>query len=66
MIISARQGKSVNKKELLKHTIVVHDDSKQYQIVNIFRQLYNNLVAEIKLLKCFQKEKKYLLNNLFI
>ena len=66
MIISARQGTSVNKKELLKHTIVVHDDNKQYQIVNIFRQLYNNLAVETKLLKCFQEEKKYLLNNLFI
>lgn len=66
MIISARQGKSVNKKELLQHTLVVHNAQDQIKIVTLFQHLYKSLKEKEKLLDCFQKEKIYLLNNLFI
>ena len=66
MITSARQGKSVNKKDLLKHTILIHHDNEQYKIVALFKHLYMILRINELLLKNFQDKKIYFLNNLFI
>lgn len=66
MITSARQGKSVNKKDLLKHTILIHHNNEQYKIAALFKHLCKFLRINELLLKNFQDEKIYFLNNLFI
>ncbi len=66
MIIGARQGKSVNKKELLMHELEIHSIDEQLEIVKIFSALKEKLEKEKDILELYKKQKAYLLQNLFI
>lgn len=66
MISGARQGKSVNKKELMNHQIFVHTAEQQSVIKNLLKSVYNKIDNETKLLEKYSQQKNYLLNNLFI
>ena len=66
MIIGARQGKSVNKHELLEHEILIHSNEEQSKIVKIFNLLYAKLKKEKDILSLYKKQKAYLLQNMFI
>ena len=66
MIISARQGKSVNKYELLAHKIFVHSTQIQIIIGKLFNKLYLKIQKEKEILSLYKKQKAYLLQNMFI
>ena len=66
MIISARQGKSVKKDELLAHSLYIHDIEIQNKIEKIFVLLYKRLNKEKDILMLYKKQKEYLLKNMFI
>ena len=66
MIISARQGKSVKKDELLSHKLYIHDIESQNKIERIFVLLYKRLNKEKDILMLYNKQKEYLLKNMFI
>jgi len=66
MIISARQGKSVKKDELLSHKLYIHDIESQNKIERIFVLLYKRLNKEKDILMLYKKQKEYLLKNMFI
>lgn len=66
MISGARQGKSVNKKELMNHQIYVHTTEQQSVIKNLLKSVDNKIDNETKLLEKYSQQKNYLLNNLFI
>ena len=66
MITSVRQGKSVNKTELLNHTITIHDKEEQQKIEILFHTFENYLNVEKNLLLAYQQQKKYLLQQMFI
>ena len=66
MISGARQGKSVNKKELLLHKIFVHSKQEQLNISNLLNLLENKIKIETKILNNYTLQKQYLLKNLFI
>ena len=66
MIISARQGKSVNKEELLSHRLFIHSNESQNKIAVIFDLLYKHLNKEKDILELYKKQKAYLLKNMFI
>ena len=66
MVIGARQGKSVNKSELMQHVFLVHNIEKQLQVVDIFNVFYDKLQKEKDILSLYKKQKAYLLANMFI
>ena len=66
MIISSRQGKSVNKKELLSHCLFVHPNEEQDRIATFFRSFYKLINKEKDILELYKKQKAYLLKNMFI
>ena len=66
MIISSRQGKSVNKEELLSHCLFVHPNEEQDQIATLFRSFYKLINKEKDILELYKKQKAYLLKNMFI
>jgi restriction endonuclease S subunit len=66
MVIGARQGKSVNKSELMQHVLLVHNIEKQLQVVDIFNAFYDKLQKEKDILSLYKKQKAYLLSNMFI
>ena len=66
MVIGARQGKSVNKSELMQHVLLVHKIEKQLKIVDIFNAFYDKLQKEKDILSLYKKQKAYLLSNMFI
>jgi len=66
MIISSRQGKSVNKSEMLNHLFYIHPADQQDTIEQIFNCLYLKLQKEKDILSLYKKQKAYLLKNLFI
>lgn len=66
MISGARQGKSVNKKELMNHQIFVHTQEQQIAIKNLLKSVDNKINNETKLLEKYSQQKNYLLDNLFI
>ena len=66
MVIGARQGKSVNKKELLNHELMIHPEQEQLEIVKIFSSLFRKLQKEKDILSLYKKQKAYLLQNMFI
>ena len=66
MIISSRQGKSVNKEELLSHCLFVHPNEEQDQIATIFKSFYKLINKEKDILELYKKQKAYLLKNMFI
>ena len=66
MIISARQGKSVNKKELLTYKIFVHSNKIQIKIEKLFKLLCFRIQKEKDILELYKKQKAYLLKNMFI
>ncbi len=66
MVIGARQGKSVNKSELMQHVLLVHSIEKQLKIVDIFNVFYDKLQKEKDILSLYKKQKAYLLGNMFI
>ena len=66
MISGSRQGKSVNKKELMNHQIFVHTEEQQSVIKNLLKSVDNKIDNETKLLEKYSQQKNYLLKNLFI
>ena len=66
MVVGARQGKSVNKAELLNHELMIHSKQEQLEIVKIFSSLFNKLQKEKDILSLYKKQKAYLLQNMFI
>ena len=66
MITGVRQGKSVNKTELLNHVIKVHSKVEQQKITKILTSLFNKLNNEKNILELYKKQKAYLLQNMFI
>ena len=51
MITSARQGKAVNKEDLMQHELTIHSFCEQEQISQCFKKLYNRLKLERERLK---------------
>ena len=66
MVIGARQGKSVNKSELMVHEMELHSVIQQLEIVKIFSSIYTKLKKEKDILSLYKKQKAYLLQNMFI
>ncbi len=66
MITSARQGKAVNKDELMKYMLIVHSRDKQEKICMYFKSLYRRLQIEKEMLSALQKQKAFLLQSMFI
>ena len=66
MIIGARQGKSVNKDELLQHKLSIHSIEKQKNIILMFEKFYSFIQKEKDILELYKKQKAYLLQNMFI
>lgn len=66
MITSARQGKAVNKEDLMKHLMTVHSENEQKEICQCFENLYSRLQIEKEMLSALQKQKAFLLQSMFI
>lgn len=66
MITSARQGKAVNKEDLMKHLIPIHSEHEQIEICHCFEKLYSHLRIEEEMLSALQKQKAFLLQSMFI
>lgn len=66
MITSARQGKAVNKDELMLHLITVHSLNAQDKICLHFKSLYKRLQIEKEMLSALQRQKAFLLKSMFI
>ena len=66
MITSARQGKAVNKEDLMQHLLTAHSPAQQKQICECFRSLYKRLKIEKRILSALQKQKVFLLQAMFI
>lgn len=66
MITSARQGKAVNKEDLMKHLMTIHSESEQKEICQCFENLYSRLQIEKEMLSALQKQKAFLLHSMFI
>ena len=66
MVTSARQGKAVNKEDLMKHLMTVHSENKQKEICQCFENLYSRLQIEKEMLSALQKQKAFLLQSMFI
>ena len=66
MITSARQGKAVNKEDLMNHLMTIHSENKQEEICHCFENLYSRLQIEKEMLLALQKQKAFLLQSMFI
>ena len=66
MITSARQGKAVNKDDLMRHILTVHCLDEQERICKHFKSLYKRLQIEKEMLSALQKQKAFLLKSMFI
>lgn len=66
MITSARQGKAVNKEDLMKHLMTIHSEDEQKEICQCFENLYSRLQIEKEMLSALQKQKAFLLQSMFI
>ena len=66
MITSARQGKAVNKEDLMKHLMTIHSENEQKEICQCFQNLYSRLRIEKEMLSALQKQKAFLLQSMFI
>ncbi len=66
MITSARQGKAVNKNDLLRHILTVHCLDEQERICKHFKSLYKRLQIEKEMLSALRKQKAFLLKSMFI
>lgn len=66
MITSARQGKAVNKEDLMKHLMTIHSENEQKEICQCFENLYSRLQIEKEMLLALQKQKAFLLQSIFI
>ena len=66
MITSARQGKAVNKEDLMKHLMTIHSENEQKEICQCFENLYSRLQTEKEMLLALQKQKAFLLQSMFI
>ena len=66
MITSARQGKAVNKDDLMRHILTVHSLDTQEQICGRFKLLYKRLQIEKEMLSALQRQKAFLLKSMFI
>ena len=66
MITSVRQGKSVNKEELLAHKICICSSDEQHKIATSFVCLYKKLENEKSLLKQLYSQKRFVLQAMFI
>lgn len=66
MITSARQGKAVNKDDLMRHILTVHCSDEQERICKHFKSLYKRLQIEKEMLSALQKQKAFLLKSMFI
>lgn len=66
MITSARQGKAVNKDDLMIHSLIVHSFNEQAKISKRFKSLYYRLQIEKDILSALQKQKAFLLKAMFI
>ena len=66
MVTSARQGKTVNKDDLMQHILVIHSDLAQKEIHQFFQRIYGGLLIEKRMLSALQKQKSFLLQSMFI
>ena len=66
MIISARQGTTIDNKSFLEHQLVVHPILKQNYIVNVINIIQKYLTISDDILKTHKDLKKYLLKHIFI
>ena len=66
MITGARQGKSVNKEELIKFEFSVCSKEEQLYIQKIMNSLSKKLELEKETLAYLLKQKQYLLRQMFI
>ena len=66
MITSARQGKAVNKDDLMRHLLTVHCLDEQEHICTRFKALYRRLQIEKEMLLALQRQKAFLLKSMFI
>ena len=66
MITSARQGKAVNKEDLMQHLLTAHSPAQQKQICECVRSLYKRLKIEKRILSALQKQKAFFLRAMFI
>ena len=66
MITSARQGKAVNKADLMRHVLTVHSLNQQEKLCMYFKSIYGRLQIEKGMLSAVQKQKAFLLQSMFI
>ena len=66
MVTSARQGKAVNKDDLMRHLLTVHSLNQQEKICKHFKSLYRRLQIEKEMLSALQNQKAFLLQSMFI
>ena len=66
MIISARQGTTIDNKSFLKYQLVVHPILKQNYIVNVINIIQKYLTISDDILETHKDLKKYLLKHIFI
>ena len=66
MIISTRQGTTIDNKSFLKHQLVVHPILKQNYIVNVINIIQKYLTISDDILETHKDLKKYLLKHIFI
>ena len=59
MITSARQGKGVNKDDLMRHFLTVHSLNQQEKIYKHFKSLYRRMQIEKEMLSALQKQKAF-------
>ena len=57
---------SINQTELGKTVVQIHDINAQKQICELYQALYDKLESEIYANSLFQKQKQYLLRQMFI
>ena len=66
MITGARQGKSVNKAELLEHPLLIHHNQTIVAISKLFNCLNDKIIFEKRIRDKYIEQKVFLLNQLFI
>ena len=66
MMISARQGTTIDNKSFLKHQLVVHPILKQNYIVNVINIIRKYLTISDDIFETHKDLKKYLLKHIFI
>ena len=66
MITSVRQGKTVNKDELMRHPINLCADEEQHRIQHILSTVGKKIELERDALNLYQRQKQFFLQQLFI